>query len=370
MIVFPDDYGAAREQFVRLAQGAGAAMERLEIEARGPDGEALSLDLARLGPMDARRVLVLVSGVHGVEGPAGSAIQAQALAEDLAALTLPPDGAVLLVHAVNPFGFAWRRRQNEDNVDLNRNFLDWSRPPPERLFYAELDRLLNPKAVGPQSDAEFEAEAGRLLAQHGLPWLQARVAEGQYAFPQGLYYGGAGPTRSNALLRPALQRHLAAAQQACLIDLHTGLGPYGDWLALCGAAGGAEAAAWVAASVSPARVRAPSSGTREEDKRYPAVQGDLKTAVGADSPHLSLRAFTQEFGTFDEATTIRAERLENWLWHHGERDSDQGRAIVEAHYRCFTPDDPIWRARILAGGRGALYDVWRALFGADGFAGP
>ena len=37
-------------------------------------------------------------------------------------MAAPPLRCVLL-HALNPFGFAWRRRVNEDNVDLNRNFL-------------------------------------------------------------------------------------------------------------------------------------------------------------------------------------------------------------------------------------------------------
>ncbi len=67
--------------------------------------------------------LVVSSGVHGVEGFFGSAVQL-AFLEKLPPDWRPPEGAaVVLIHALNPFGFAWQRRFNEENVDLNRNFL-------------------------------------------------------------------------------------------------------------------------------------------------------------------------------------------------------------------------------------------------------
>ena len=53
----------------------------------------------------------------------------------------------VLLHALNPYGFAWLRRVNEHNVDLNRNFLlpgEAYRGSP--AGYAALDPLLNPKS--------------------------------------------------------------------------------------------------------------------------------------------------------------------------------------------------------------------------------
>ena len=365
---FQPDYTALRAQFVRLAQNAGGCLERHGIEAAGPGGEPLAIDVARIGPDDARKVLVVASGTHGVEGPAGSAIQAQVLGEDLSVLHLPKDAAVVLIHAVNPFGFAWQRRQNENNVDLNRNFLDWSRPPPERPVYAELDGLLNPLQISSDEDQRFNVEATRLLKAHGLPWLQARVSEGQYAFPQGLYYGGAGPEASNLIVREVLDRHLARAAEGVLIDLHTGMGAFGDWIALSASPAGTEPHAWLQQALPPARLSAPIGGAQAQDKRWPAVSGGLKEAAVRDNGHCDLRAFTLEFGTYDEARTIRAERLENWAHHWGDRESEAGRAAVAEHAECFAPASPIWRARLLAGGRAALYDVWRGLFGAEGFS--
>ena len=56
-------------------------------------------------------------------------------AEWLGARALPADTGALLVHAINPYGFAWTRRVNEDNADLNRNFRDFAMPAPVSPAY-------------------------------------------------------------------------------------------------------------------------------------------------------------------------------------------------------------------------------------------
>jgi len=124
---FHNGYSTARAAFLQAAGKAGAKLAAHAIRAQGPTGEELSIDTAWLGTDAPQRLLVVSSGTHGVEGPAGTAAQLQFLEEDWPACRLPEDAAVLLLHANNPFGYAWRRRTNEDNVDLNRNFLDWGR---------------------------------------------------------------------------------------------------------------------------------------------------------------------------------------------------------------------------------------------------
>lgn len=119
---FPPAYAPARERFLRAAERRGGTLWSYPIGARGPHGEELSVDVAQVGPRDPESMLVVSSGLHGVEGFAGSAIQHQLLSAQLESLDLPPDTGVLLVHALNPYGFAWVRRVNESNVDLNRNF--------------------------------------------------------------------------------------------------------------------------------------------------------------------------------------------------------------------------------------------------------
>lgn len=118
--LFSPDYRLARQRFRDAARAAGFALEEHPIEQEGPRGEVLTIDVARKGPPRPRSVLAVSSGTHGVEGFFGSAVQLAWLESGAA---LPAEDAALLIHAVNPFGFAWVRRVNEDNVDLNRNFL-------------------------------------------------------------------------------------------------------------------------------------------------------------------------------------------------------------------------------------------------------
>lgn len=126
---FSSSYSEAREKFLEAVSAADVRVESFKHPCSGPRGEELATDAAWFGPSDASRTLVLISGVHGVEGYCGSGAQVDWLRrkefEDI-----PAGASVLMIHAINPYGFAWTRRTNEDNVDLNRNWLDFSLPPP------------------------------------------------------------------------------------------------------------------------------------------------------------------------------------------------------------------------------------------------
>ncbi|OQW64099.1 MAG: hypothetical protein A4S17_06810 [Proteobacteria bacterium HN_bin10] len=364
MNLFPPDYFAARAAFLDAAANAGARREARAIKARGPGGEELTIDTAWLGAAAPKRQLVISSGTHGVEGPAGTAAQVQFLREDWPAYRLPDDAAVLLIHANNPFGYAWRRRMNEDNVDLNRNFLDWgNEQPPRRPEYAGIVDLLNPKEFSEASNAAFLQAAMKLVAEKGEPWVQARLTEGQYDFPGGLYFGGAGPVESNTVLRSIFTEALRHADEALVIDVHTGMGAYGDHLLISSHERQDPAHQWLCQHFAPARVEAVMSG----DTRWPAVSGKMGTAIAKANPHCALRWFSLEFGTFEGARMILGERAENWLFHHGDRDSVQGKAILGEVWECSSPTDESWRRRVLNGCRSVVLDGWRGLFGAAGF---
>ena len=94
----------------------------------GPNGESLAVDVAETGSSDSEKTVLVVSGTHDVEGYCGSALQTEWLAKHFE--DRPNDTRVIMVHGFNPVGFAWVRRVNEDNVDLNRNFINWNETPP------------------------------------------------------------------------------------------------------------------------------------------------------------------------------------------------------------------------------------------------
>src|SRR4051812_30550743 len=76
---FSPDYPTARSRFRALVEARGFHLESYPIEEMGPDGQELTIDVAILPPRerDARpgRTLVVSSGLHGVEGHFGAAVQ-------------------------------------------------------------------------------------------------------------------------------------------------------------------------------------------------------------------------------------------------------------------------------------------------------
>ncbi len=143
--LFSDSYPEARTRFLAAASTAGASVHTQVLPMSGTQGEVLAMDVAVQGPPDATRVLMTTSAVHGIEGFCGSAIQSGLLQH----LTLPPGVAVVHVHAVNPHGFSHARRVNEDNVDLNRNFIDFGQALPVNADYADIHKLLLPEQGPP-----------------------------------------------------------------------------------------------------------------------------------------------------------------------------------------------------------------------------
>ena len=143
---FSSSYAQARQKFLLAADAAGLSVESHIHPLKGKDGEELAMDVVREGPADAKQLLVLSSACHGVEGYCGSGVQIHALHDTAWRQEAREKGvAVLYVHALNPYGFSHLRRVTQENVDLNRNFHDFSKPLPVNAAYQEVQPLLLPE---------------------------------------------------------------------------------------------------------------------------------------------------------------------------------------------------------------------------------
>ena len=141
--LFSRSYREARDKFLRAADAAHLELHAHAHPLLGRDGETLAMDVARFGAADARRVLLSSSGCHGIEGYCGSAVQLALLADPGFHRAAESAGvSVLYVHALNPYGFSWWRRTTHENVDLNRNFIDFTGPPPANPGYDEIAHAL------------------------------------------------------------------------------------------------------------------------------------------------------------------------------------------------------------------------------------
>ena len=160
---FAENYTQARAKFLSACNTAVADVRAYINPERGPRDEELATDVAWIGPKDARLVLVSISATHGVEGFCGSAAQTDWLR--LGGGERLPDGmAALLIHAINPYGFAWLRRVTEEGVDLNRNHIDFSQPLPANPGYEELADVFVPSEI---SGPILEAAEAKLAAWRG-----------------------------------------------------------------------------------------------------------------------------------------------------------------------------------------------------------
>ena len=340
---FARDYNHARSMFREAAAAAGLEIKTYENPAKGPDGGSLSVDVARAGPADAARVVVANSATHGAEGFCGSGIQVGWL-RHRRDRDLPDDVAVLLIHGFNAYGFAWLRRVNEDNIDLNRNFIDHAAPYPPNDEYAELaDVLLPADWEGPAREAAEQRIADYAAANGEQSLL--RAARGQYAFPDGLFFGGNGPTWSHRALATIADEHLTPATDIAFIDLHTGLGPYGVGEALCYHPPGTDAHDRVVAWYSQP-VTVPYTG----DAVSTVIDGKVGYGLQRFLPDALVAAVTLEFGTYPLQVSMDAIRADGWLHLHGDPASALGRRIKQQMRDAFYPDKDDWKAMIWSRG--------------------
>lgn len=338
---FGSDYGDARRKFLAGAAIAGARCEAIGHPLKGPEGEALHADLAWLGPEDAPKVLLAISGTHGVEGFCGSGAQVHGLASGLYA-ERPRDVAVLLIHAVNPYGFAWIRRVNEDNVDLNRNFVDWSRGPTHNDAYDEIADAIAPAAIAGPTFEAAEAKLKAYASAHGDQRLRAVVGAGQYRHKDGLFYGGVGPVWSHRTLMDVIEKRLKRRRHVCAVDFHTGLGPHGHGELIADLPEGSQAIrrakAWFGESVTQ-----PALGTSSSTVKDGLMEFGLMRAIGDDAlTHVAL-----EYGTFDSSKGRIWLRRDNWLHAHSNRDHAEAKAIKAGLRRHFYPDTEEWKEMVL-----------------------
>ena len=337
---FGHDYAAARAKFLAAARKAGAVLRHYQNPLRGPKGERLLADVAWYGPTDAKRVLMTVSATHGNEGFCGSGIQV-AWFENGMHKELPQGVALAAVHAINPHGFAWVRRVTEDNVDLNRNFVDYAAPLPDNPGYGELAEAICPPewndATLAASRALFEAYGKK----HGPMALQTALSGGQYSHPMGIFFGGHAPTWSRRTLIAIAKRYLAPAKACAVVDYHTGLGPYGHGELISVVppvdAAFARTRDWLGGEIT-----SPDLGS----SKSAVVVGANQPGILAAIPDTECAAIAVEYGTFSLEEVLEALRADNWLHANGDLDSPLGRKIKDEVRRALYPDKDDWREMV------------------------
>ena len=185
--------------------------------------EDTTIDYLFLGNPENKKLHILISGTHGVEGYAGSAIQFQTL-DKIIKDEKQQSISYLIIHALNPYGYKNNRRCTKNNIDLNRNYLQTDN-------FHEIDY---PHSI-------FELVSTYFLSfyfiylffynifYYGYSKSREYIVKGQYTYDTGLFYGGKKREENIAILEKILSTvDYSGLDEIYVFDIHTGLGPYGN----------------------------------------------------------------------------------------------------------------------------------------------
>jgi Protein of unknown function (DUF2817) len=335
---FPPDYKTARANFIAAAEARDlGTTARLNPNARTPNGKNLFLDTTIIGKRDAKKTLLMISATHGVEGYFGSGVQTGMLREGIEA---PKGARIVMLHALNPYGFAWDRRVNEDNADINRNFVDHRKPPSNR-DYAKLAEAISPRDLAKATWKEANAKLRAYSDKHGAFALQEAITKGQYKYPDGIYYGGSKESWSAAMLRDVCREELRGTKKLIVIDFHTGLGPFGYGEMISEDLPG-SAAYKRARKMWGKRVCSAGAG---ESVSAP-LNGTVDRAVAEFLPETQLTFAALEAGTIASRDVFNALRKDNFLHRFAGGKHKDADAIRRECRAAFYPDTPEWKRKV------------------------
>ncbi|MEJ8847049.1 M14 family metallopeptidase [Variovorax rhizosphaerae] len=355
---FSPTYAEARRKFLQGCVTAGLRVDTHPHPLKGREGEDLAMDVALDGAADAALLLIVTSACHGVEGYCGSGVQSFALHDAEWRDKAHAAGvAVLYVHALNPHGFSHRRRVTQENVDLNRNFVDFAQPVPVNTAYDKLHKLLLPKEWPPAPTNQ--AEIGAWIEKHGLAAYQLAITGGQYQHDDGLFFGGKAPTWSNTTFRKVLRTCGQSAQRLAWIDLHTGLGPngIGERIFACrdDKAAYARANAWWGSETAPVTSIYDGSSTSA------LLTGLMMNAVYEECPQAEFTAIALEYGTQPLLEVMGALRADHWLHAHPGAAPEVADTIHAQMMDAFYTDTDAWKGQIISQARQAMFQAVNGL---------
>jgi Protein of unknown function (DUF2817) len=359
---FSDNYARARTQFLSSVQAlisshsasnVSLTLQSLEHPTRkGAQGENLAMDVFKIAPQRSKKVLMITSAMHGLEGFCGSGCQVALLHDsELISRFIELQTTLVIVHAVNPFGFSHLRRVNEDNIDLNRNFLDFSQASAGNEQYGEIHPIMVPDHWPPTTENRQALET--YIAKNGQKAMQSAVTIGQNTHTDGLFFSGQSAAWSNLTLRQVMRDHIAPNQVATWIDIHTGLGPSGYGEKICGSVSGVEELnrareCWGADVVSPYNGESSSA----------PIRGPGSSAIPQECPNTITSSMALEFGTIPVLSVLRNLRADQWLVNRqqrGEAVSAEQAATIKKELRdAFYTDTDTWRGAVTAQSRVAI----------------
>jgi hypothetical protein len=370
-IHFPTTYQESRQEFREHLEVIKAAWPSAILDRRLVSKEEdLSIDCISTDAVKIKeRLMILSTGLHGVEGFVGAAMAKLFVQEYLPRLD-PNTTGLLLIHAINPWGMQHQRRVNSQNVDLNRNFMadeaDFTRDfnPAYRAFNSSLNpqRPIYPLWLeGPG----FIIRVLVNLARAGVKDLRGAILLGQQSHPHGLYFSGREYQVETRMVMDLIRQGFSDYRTVLCIDMHTGYGPRYQ----------------MSLVNSPAEPRRPPEleGAfhyprilQADPDQFYSMQGDMidwAYRLGMTAfPAVRFYGTAFEFGTIgegipDEIKSLRVMIFENQFHWHAAHWERTGIRVKKDLMEMYLPSEDKWREKALQDCRQALDGV----LAAEGF---
>lgn len=349
---FPESYTEARHNFIKRANSLinkydDAKLFTIKVPSKIDND--LTVNVLYIPAKKTEKLLVMSSGVHGVEGFTGSAIQ-QMFMENFISEDLISNTGILLIHSVNPYGFKYLRRVSENNVDLNRNC-----STNDSLYniinkgYPEVSDFINPTVKLDLSQCMhscFFFRAMKMIAKASIPVLRQAILQGQYEYPKSLYFGGNTFEPQIKLLTPLIDSICSPYSSIMTIDLHTGYGERGIL--------------HLFPNPVPEKTKIFAESIFEGYKidwgdgdDFYTVTGDFSNYVGSINKTKKHIPMTFEYGTMNSQTTLGSIKslhimiMENQLFQYGYKNKRDSLKASKKFIEMYYPSSEKWRMGIM-----------------------
>ncbi|GAU77445.1 M14 family metallopeptidase [Fusibacter sp. 3D3] len=283
------------------------------------------------------KLLIITAGMHGVEGFVGSEMINRVITKHYKTINASKT-ALLVVNFINPWGMKYFRRVNQENIDLNRNFLqDHNVVNP---YLNQVDPLINASWHGKWrglSLIKYYFTLFKCIIDNGILNTNQAIFSGQYECPHQIYFGGLKPTLEHQnVLNMITQFSKDSVKQVIHFDLHTGYGPRSE-LSLINSSYDA---------LNPFLWKRNLKLDRVEIRDVKGDMIDYLYLLGKQS-NKDVFHTCVEFGTlghsiYHKFESLRVTILENSIWHQKIKPQKIKEKILKKFIGIYCPNEENW----------------------------
>lgn len=351
---FQNSYAESRAAFLNQALNLNTKVEGVQLFSRNVPSnidDELKIDFCYVpAQKEAKKLFILTSGVHGVEGYVGGAVQ-QMFMEEILTSEMVDEVGILFVHGINPYGFKYTRRVTENNVDFNRNCdTQNSLFSSENEGYNELLGMLNPEGEVSTSSLKnkfFMLVAIHKLVQKSMASLRQAVLQGQYEHEKGLYFGGKNFEPQLVILGEVFEDFAKDYETIFNVDLHTGFGERGT-------------SHLFPNPIDDEKVKSALEGIftgyeinwGDSDDFY-IINGSFTDYIGKLLSDKFYLPMLLEYGTLNSQSTVGSVKsihnmvMENQGTQYGYKSKEDSIRIKQEFMEMYNPSSPQWRTKVM-----------------------